>query len=71
MRGVYSFELAGRRCEVYVWNHCPSHWGVSATDDDGSLGPCIHLRKERYPSAAEAAERAIAHFSTAMCHPNS
>ena len=59
---IFAFEIDGRRCELYVYSHCPTHWAASATDDNGSLGKAIHLKKARYRTMEEAAERAIRHF---------
>ena len=61
MRGVYEFTIGNRKCEVFVWNHCPTHWGASATDN-GAIGKAIHLKKVRYRTEEEVAKRAIEHF---------
>ena len=60
---LFAFEIDGRKCEVYVWNHNDKYWGASASDNDGWIGiPPVHLKKDRYPTLKEAAVRAIEHF---------
>ena len=57
---LFAFEIDGRKCEVYVWSHDPTYWGASAGDNDGWIGiPPVHLKKARYATMGEVAERAI------------
>ena len=60
---LFVCQIDYRSCEVYVWSHCPTHWGANATEDEGGrIGPDIHLKKSRYRTMAEASERAIEVF---------
>ncbi|MBK34140.1 MAG: hypothetical protein CME26_01255 [Gemmatimonadetes bacterium] len=62
MEGVYTFRIDDEECQVTVSNYCATHWEVYATNVDGVIGEPVHLKKTRYRTKSEAAERAIRHF---------
>ena len=62
MRDVYTIEIDGQPVEVHVWAHDEIHWCACAIGNNGRAAPSIRLKRERYRTMEEAAERAIKHF---------